>query len=685
MRCVRTLHLHKTVPAEMFDFLLTDAMFVLGITHWNYDTYGLMHRDEEGRVVHAWAGLQSLGLHELDLGEVPPRKSLEPMAVTRSDMLRALLWARREGGARIWQLEIEGCRNVLSEDMRYFNLYADVVYDVKGFKRVERNAGDISLRADAVDVLARMQADMESFKALFTGYKGRGFAATAASMRGHANKSKLIHPADAPKIERLMESIQTYGVQMSQQKTKVKRKKIRANEQEARAKQLKTSRTVLSFPGTIEDKKAAHREMQNAGANLVTSMMEHHLSKPEPVAATPSTQFASPSTASTSTAPSASASMPSASTAPPASQSASTAPSASTSTPPSAGASASIVTSASASTSSAPSAGASASTPPSASTLNAVSASVSTSSAARAHDLEDEALLAVIRRENTIVNHNGQAPVRPEPPASTADKEDGVEFSADPAHLHAHRGPDGLHVEVAPPDALSRSDLRPEDNAVNIIAARIAFLRFLLSPLEMERALKACAKDGGFQCPKCQLYLHDAERLTKIFKSVPICQDICMLPNTNPIAHLAHTLCRKFMHTEWADLEIEAARVEEDGVRFACIRCLTVCGTMSALQKHYLNSCKDKAYFAALHLDDAAIQREREPVKPVASASSSAIVGEMNTVLGWEKDLITACEGDEDEEAMVRRFMENLKLAKWRPPTEKQIEHILQDTSEWRM
>ncbi|KAJ6477647.1 hypothetical protein C8R45DRAFT_363878 [Mycena sanguinolenta] len=147
---VRTLHLHKTVPAELFDSLLTEAMIFLGITHWNYYT-GTCHG---GR--HAWRGLQRIAMHGLDLGETASRNWLEPLAATRSEVLRALLWARREGGARIWQLEIEDCQDVLSQDLGHFRLFADVTYDGKGSKTVETDAGHPSLRAYSIDVLARV-------------------------------------------------------------------------------------------------------------------------------------------------------------------------------------------------------------------------------------------------------------------------------------------------------------------------------------------------------------------------------------------------------------------------------------------------------------------------------------------------------------------------------------------------
>jgi hypothetical protein len=163
LRRVRTLHLHKTVPAEWLEFMLTQAMFILGVTHFNYGGYGLAFRGEDGRPTHAWAGLQCLGLHGLDLGETTP--PWLPQPVSRSDLLRALLWARREGGARIWQLEIEDCRNVLTQDLRHFRLFADVVYDGKGLEAdVEKDEGDPCLRSYSINVFANMVDRDEQYR-----------------------------------------------------------------------------------------------------------------------------------------------------------------------------------------------------------------------------------------------------------------------------------------------------------------------------------------------------------------------------------------------------------------------------------------------------------------------------------------------------------------------------------------
>ncbi|KAF8168679.1 hypothetical protein K438DRAFT_1941535 [Mycena galopus ATCC 62051] len=152
---VRTLYLHGPVPAKWLDYPLAQAMFVLGITHWDYTSYASISRAEDGSLRHVWAGLQCLSLHGIALRpSLQTTKSPEP---TCSEMLRAFLWARRQGGARIPRLEIEDCTDVASHDLRHFQFFADVVYDGKGLKMaVEKELEHLCLRSYSIDVLALM-------------------------------------------------------------------------------------------------------------------------------------------------------------------------------------------------------------------------------------------------------------------------------------------------------------------------------------------------------------------------------------------------------------------------------------------------------------------------------------------------------------------------------------------------
>ncbi|KAJ6561064.1 hypothetical protein DFH09DRAFT_1364519 [Mycena vulgaris] len=156
LRHVATLHLHRAFPTAWLEFLLTQAVWLLGVSSWKSCLYGFYPpksrlRSADGTLSHAWPELRRLLLHGLDLGA--PGAGPQP---SRADMLRALLWARREGGARIPQLEIEGCENVFGEDLRHLRLFADLVYDGKGKSEALKGDAGVSLRSYSLDVFANM-------------------------------------------------------------------------------------------------------------------------------------------------------------------------------------------------------------------------------------------------------------------------------------------------------------------------------------------------------------------------------------------------------------------------------------------------------------------------------------------------------------------------------------------------
>ncbi|KAJ7105476.1 hypothetical protein C8R43DRAFT_221966 [Mycena crocata] len=163
---LRVLHLHKSVPAVLFEFLLTQALLPLGISHFRSCYHlpgGPPARGPDGGLVHAWPALQRLALHELDLSELAAL-----VGPSSADALRALLWARRASGAPVWQLEIEDCTNVYTLDLGYFRLFADVVWDGKGEKTSGKDDEDECLESFSVGVFGRF-VDYLSFR---TSYKG---------------------------------------------------------------------------------------------------------------------------------------------------------------------------------------------------------------------------------------------------------------------------------------------------------------------------------------------------------------------------------------------------------------------------------------------------------------------------------------------------------------------------------
>ncbi|KAF7348450.1 hypothetical protein MVEN_01362000 [Mycena venus] len=166
---VRTLHFHKSFPALWLEFLLTQAMLLIGVSHYRScfsnpmlppraaDMRKAKHarlpfRGPDGALTHSWPGLRCLALHDIDLED--PMNELPP---TCADALRALLWARREGKAPIWRLMIQECTNVSPHDLAHFRLFADVEYDGKGQTTGRKtDEGDESLRSYSIEIFAKM-------------------------------------------------------------------------------------------------------------------------------------------------------------------------------------------------------------------------------------------------------------------------------------------------------------------------------------------------------------------------------------------------------------------------------------------------------------------------------------------------------------------------------------------------
>jgi hypothetical protein len=90
-------------------------------------------------------------LHGIDLGG--STENLEP---SPSNLLRALLWARREIKARIWQLELNDCTNVFSQDLAHFRLFADVIWDGKGENPLQKEDTVDTLRSYSINVYTTM-------------------------------------------------------------------------------------------------------------------------------------------------------------------------------------------------------------------------------------------------------------------------------------------------------------------------------------------------------------------------------------------------------------------------------------------------------------------------------------------------------------------------------------------------
>ncbi|KAJ7334277.1 hypothetical protein DFH08DRAFT_303401 [Mycena albidolilacea] len=158
---LHTLHLYESFPALWLQLFLTQAMLLVGVSHYRScfnlpmlpeapHGLALPFRDPDGMLTHGWPSLHCIALHKIDLHD--PVNDYSPAC---ADVLVALLWARCQGEVPICRLEIDKCTNVSRRDLAYFLLLADVVYDGKG--RTDDKVGHLeSLRSYSIGVFAKM-------------------------------------------------------------------------------------------------------------------------------------------------------------------------------------------------------------------------------------------------------------------------------------------------------------------------------------------------------------------------------------------------------------------------------------------------------------------------------------------------------------------------------------------------
>ncbi|KAK7025184.1 hypothetical protein R3P38DRAFT_2953156 [Favolaschia claudopus] len=155
---LETLHLYKSFPGGLFDLILAQAMLLINVSHhrscFHLSSGGLPLRGPDGSLTHAWPKLQRLELHEIDLARLDNLR--KPCC---GDLLRAYLWARREGAPEqpgtlpIWQLKLHSCSNVSMSNSPPLERYADVWSDVKA---AEWPTVTADLRAHSVTAFVQM-------------------------------------------------------------------------------------------------------------------------------------------------------------------------------------------------------------------------------------------------------------------------------------------------------------------------------------------------------------------------------------------------------------------------------------------------------------------------------------------------------------------------------------------------
>ncbi|KAF7356470.1 hypothetical protein MVEN_00980100 [Mycena venus] len=152
---LRTLHLHKSFPGGLLEFILTQAMLLIGVSHYLscFRSPGcLSFRDPDGALTHAWSQLQRLELHQINLGE-----SLDAFKPRSGDILGAFLWAWRQGGAPIQRLMIEESQCGFVHDLVHLWQSAAVGYDGKGLTvgcKANANEENNSLRSYSITIFS---------------------------------------------------------------------------------------------------------------------------------------------------------------------------------------------------------------------------------------------------------------------------------------------------------------------------------------------------------------------------------------------------------------------------------------------------------------------------------------------------------------------------------------------------
>ncbi|KAJ7367697.1 hypothetical protein DFH08DRAFT_829154 [Mycena albidolilacea] len=579
---------------------------------------------------------------------------------------------------------------------------------------------EVNADPKVVELQAELDLARESFKALYTDYRGTGKGLTTNKMKEWADQATLIDPATKAQSDQYLEQMQELGRRLTAAKNNKKRTVRTKNEQIAFNKLKETQHSVLEFPGTINELQNVRDLLNNAGQTLVSSILQHSNSAAptDSSAAGPSsatsttTARASTLTAGTSTSSAASSSAAATSSTNAAASSStaaaarSTSPTAASTTTAASANTARVSTSSAASSSAAATSSTNAAVSSSTAAANTstfsvrstsstnAAASSSTSAAGAAvptvavhddlslYDDEDELIdlaqdldgLAIIAHRSNVVNHDGKTPQRAKhAPLSRGSDEALVEIEG----LQITKTADGTVVDMTGPESIS-AEAMTEEGKISTYEARKGLLRYLVAPLNEQREIEKCrvdeGKKSGYKCPKCAAYHHDQERTDKVFKTY---KDI--------IRHIK-------THTEWTDLEATAAVVGDDGetVTFHCQRCTKKYAEMRGLRRHYRETCKAKTEFIDIHLNHLSITADRTKKAGKGPApkpdASTTITAEINAFLAHEGPLTELC--DSTDKARLEGIFTSLRKVKRSPPTDAEIEAqmglILAATAEWR-
>ncbi|KAF7308409.1 hypothetical protein HMN09_00689700 [Mycena chlorophos] len=189
MAHVHTLHIHGGFPTGWLEFMLRQAMLVVNVVHdtWWFpgvSNFIMPYRGSDGILRHSFPTMRRLCLHGIDFarakvtsgrhGKGSDEESDEDEDADEAWsskkpspalLLAALMWARKEGGAPLWSLELgPGCRQITDADLLWWDTFVDLLPVPRAQKapsmfRPSLGLSWDSVRETAIEIFTKMAED----------------------------------------------------------------------------------------------------------------------------------------------------------------------------------------------------------------------------------------------------------------------------------------------------------------------------------------------------------------------------------------------------------------------------------------------------------------------------------------------------------------------------------------------
>ncbi|KAK7025185.1 hypothetical protein R3P38DRAFT_3269908 [Favolaschia claudopus] len=162
--CLTVLHLRSSFIGTLLEFLIAQAMLLIGVSHYRSPFHATTRgypafRDPDTVFEHAWPTLRCIVLDDINI-DVPRN----PAGTTRGELMRTLLWARRIGGAPIQQLEFGDSSDVDEDQVAKFVFFSDVKWDGEHYSMhyPSNDSDEEALRDYAIAIFTQMYHSPET-------------------------------------------------------------------------------------------------------------------------------------------------------------------------------------------------------------------------------------------------------------------------------------------------------------------------------------------------------------------------------------------------------------------------------------------------------------------------------------------------------------------------------------------